>query len=177
VIVLASQPTEWSRICSARPRQMLGCWTLRPSDLGFLYQRFSSLLGDEACQFRNQQSRTWSFGVNHGSIWDSWPMAFSGYPRGPRVACETWCPKHAAPNLSAETRSRTRVSREPHGHRQRNPQHGAEALRNTQAVCGFRCWASKLTPLFHTISTMVAIFLARVRRAISGRMPLVSKAV
>jgi hypothetical protein len=26
--------------------------------LGFLYQRFSSLLRDEACQFRNQQSRT-----------------------------------------------------------------------------------------------------------------------
>src|ERR1700693_1078379 len=29
--------------------------------LGFLYQRFSSLLGDEACQFRNQQSRTWFY--------------------------------------------------------------------------------------------------------------------
>jgi hypothetical protein len=29
--------------------------------------------------------------------------------------------QHAAPNLPAETRSRTRVSREPHGHRQRNP--------------------------------------------------------
>ena len=54
---------------------------------------------------------------------------------------------------------------------------GAEALRNTQAVCGFRCWASKLTPVFHTINTMVAIFLAKVSRAISGRIPLVSKAV
>jgi hypothetical protein len=49
--------------------------------------------------------------------------------------------------------------------------------RDTQAVCGFRCWASKHAPLFHTINTMVAIFLAKVRRAISGRMPLVSKAV
>jgi hypothetical protein len=29
------------------------------------------------------------------------------------------CPRHTAPNLSAETRSRTRVSREPDGHRQR----------------------------------------------------------
>ena len=56
---------------------------------------------------------------DHSSIWDSWPMAFSGYPRGPRVGCETGCPKHTAPNLSAETRSRTRVSREPTGHRQR----------------------------------------------------------
>jgi hypothetical protein len=52
----------------------------------------------------------------------------------------------------------------------------AESLRDTQAVCGFRCWASKLTPFFHTIHTMVAIFLAKVSRAISGRMPLVSNA-
>jgi hypothetical protein len=54
---------------------------------------------------------------------------------------------------------------------------GADSVRDTQAVCGFRCWASKLAPLFHTINAMVAIFLAKVRRAISGRMPLVSKAV
>src|SRR6266581_9153807 len=47
-----------------------------------------------------------------------------------------------------------------------DPRDGAEALRNTQAVCGFRSWASKHAPLFHTINTMVAIFLAKVRRAI-----------
>src|SRR5258707_4120629 len=35
---------------------------------------------------------------DHSSIRDSWPIAFSGYPRGPRVGCETRCPKHAAPN-------------------------------------------------------------------------------
>ena len=57
--------------------------------------------------------------ANHSSIRDSWPIAFSGYPRGPRVGWETVCPKHAAPNLPAETRSRTRVSREPVSHRQR----------------------------------------------------------
>src|SRR6266436_2886042 len=95
---------------------------MRPRGWGFLYQRFSSLLGDEACQFRNQQSRTVAKFGDHSSIWDSWPIAFSGYPRGPRVACETVCPRHAASNLPAETRSRTRVSREPDGHRQRNPQ-------------------------------------------------------
>jgi hypothetical protein len=54
---------------------------------------------------------------------------------------------------------------------------GAEALRDTQTVCGFRCWASKHAPVFHTINTMVAIFLAKVRRAISGQMPLVRDAV
>ena len=114
---------------------------------------------------------------DHGSIWDSWPIAFSGYPRGPRVACETRCPRHAAPNLPAETRSRTRVSREPgRPPPEKIPRDGAEALRDTQAVCGFRYLASKLTPLFHTINTMVAIFLARVSRAISGRMPLASNA-
>ena len=53
---------------------------------------------------------------------------------------------------------------------------GVEALRDTQAVCDFRYLASKLTPLFHTINTIVAIFLAKVRRAISGRMPLATKA-
>jgi hypothetical protein len=67
---------------------------------------------------RNQQAERWS-GGDHSSIWDSWPIAFSGYPRGPRVGCETMCPRYTAPNLSAETRSRTRVSRDPDGHRQR----------------------------------------------------------
>src|SRR4029077_15824985 len=76
---------------------------------------------------------------DHSSIRDSWPMAFSGYPRGPRVGCEIRCPKHAAPNLPAESRSRTRVSREPNGHRQRRSPDGADSLRDTQAVCGFRC--------------------------------------
>jgi len=56
---------------------------------------------------------------DHSSIWDSWPMAFSGYPRGPRVKVRLGAPRHTAPNNSAETRSRTRVSREPNGHRQR----------------------------------------------------------
>src|SRR5580658_578532 len=59
---------------------------------------------------------------DHSSIWDSWPIALSGHPGAPGVAWETRCPRHAAPNLPAETRSRTRVSREPAGHRQRNPQ-------------------------------------------------------
>ncbi len=55
------------------------------------------------------------------------------------------------------------------------PRDGADSIRDTQTVCGFRCWASKHAPLFHTINTMVAIFLAKVSRAISGRMPLVNQ--
>src|SRR5580698_1599560 len=50
---------------------------------------------------------------DHSSIWDSWPIAFSGYPRGPRVGCETGCPRHHASNFAVETRSRTRVSQVP----------------------------------------------------------------
>jgi hypothetical protein len=76
-----------------------------------------------------------------------------------RLALEPECPE----NLTATARE--------------IPRDGAEALRDTQAVCGFRCWASKHTPLFYTINTMVAIFLAKVSRAISGRMPLASNAV
>src|SRR5215471_8649843 len=56
---------------------------------------------------------------DHGSIGDSWPIAFSGCPRGPRVDWETARPKHGAPSKPAETRSRTRVFREPDGHRLR----------------------------------------------------------
>jgi hypothetical protein len=54
----ASQPLGMSKICFDRPHQVLGFWARWPSGLGFLYQRFSSLVGDEARQFRNQQSRT-----------------------------------------------------------------------------------------------------------------------
>ena len=81
-IFLASQPTRSSEICSDLPLHVLGCGALQPRGLDFLYQRFSSLLRDEACQFRNQQSRTVVKFGNHSSIWDSWPIAFSGYPRG-----------------------------------------------------------------------------------------------
>ena len=52
---------------------------------------------------------------DHGSIRDSWPIAFSGYPGGPRVSWETTCARHTAPTILAETRSRTRESREPDG--------------------------------------------------------------
>ena len=56
------------------------------------------------------------------------------------------------------------------------PGDGAGSISDTQAVCGFRYLASKLTPFFHTINTIVAIFLAKVSRAISGLMPLATKA-
>jgi hypothetical protein len=165
-----------SEICFDLPRHGLGCRALRSGGLGFLYQRFSLPVRNEALQFGNQQAERWS-DANHGSIGDSWPIAFSGCPRGPRVGCETACPRHVVPNFSAETRSRTRVSPEPDGHRWEKIQGWADSVRNTQAVCGFRCWASKHTPFFHTSNTIAAIFLAKVRRAISARIPLASRPV
>ncbi len=54
---------------------------------------------------------------------------------------------------------------------------GMKRLDQRHSSClWFRYWASKLTPFFHTIRTIVAIFLAKVRRAISGLIPLASKA-
>src|SRR3984957_10563079 len=157
---------------------MLDCWTRWPCGLGFLYRRFSSLLRDEACQFRNQQSRTWSnlativlFGarglwlflvIREGLVGSRMRLGARSTQRLTnqlRLALEPECLEN--PRATAREILRD----------------GADSIRNTQAVCGFRCWASKHAPLFHTINTMVAIFLAKVRRAISGRMPLVNKAV
>jgi hypothetical protein len=45
-----------------------------------------------------------------------------------------------------------------------------------QAACCFKCLASKLTPFFQMISVIAAIFLATVRRAIVGFIPLARKA-
>jgi hypothetical protein len=90
-------------MCSVAGRVGPAVWVFSTSG-------FHRFFANEAARFRNQQSRiSVKFG-DHSSIWDSWPIAFSGYPRGPRVACETRCPKHAAPNLSAETRSLRIVS-------------------------------------------------------------------
>src|SRR5271169_4826666 len=134
-------------------------------------------IGDEACQFRNQQSRTWS---NLSTI------VLSG-TRGPSLFLVIREGLGSPGRLDARSTQRLtnqlRLALEPEclenqtATAREDLRDGAEALRDTQAVCGFRCWASKHTPLFHTSNTMVAIFLARVRRAISGRMPLVSKAV
>jgi len=57
-----------------------------------------------------------------------------------------------------------------------DPQGGADSIRDTQAVCGFRYWASKRAPFFQTVKVIAAILRARVRRAISGLIPLANRA-
>ena len=65
----------------------------------------------------------------------------------------------------------------PANHRQ-NRFPGMERIltRDTQAVCGFRYWASKHTPFFQTIKVIAAILRVRVRRAISGFIPWATSA-
>jgi len=50
------------------------------------------------------------YGVNHGSICDSRPSAFSGYPRGHRVNTEAQCHGHCAPTGVKDAHPRTRAS-------------------------------------------------------------------
>ena len=164
-------------MCFDLPRPVLGCGAQYPGGLGFLYQRFSSLLGNEACLFRNQQSRTWSNLATIVLLGTRGPSLFlvirEGLESRERLGARGTQRLTNQLRLALEPEcleNPTAIAREI-------PRDGAETLRDTQAVCGFRYWASKHTPLFHTINTMVAIFLAKVRRAISGRMPLVSKAV
>src|SRR5437870_671687 len=49
-------------------------------------------------------------------------------------------------------------------------------LLDAQAACVFSCSASKRFPPFQSVKVMAAILRASVRRAISGFMPLASKA-
>jgi hypothetical protein len=47
--------------------------------------------------------------------------------------------------------------------------------RDAQAACSFNCFASKCAPFFQTVRVIAAIFRAKVRRAIAGFLPFVSK--
>jgi hypothetical protein len=64
----------------------------------------------------------------------------------------------------------------PTNHRQDGSQGMERIARDTQAVCGFRYLASKWTPFFQTVKVIAAILRARVRRAISGFIPLATRA-
>jgi hypothetical protein len=147
---------------------VLGCGALWPSALGFLYQRFSSLLRNEACPFRNQQSSAWSNvatmvlsrtrGLSFllvvrqglGSCGRLGARSRQGVTYQLRLALEPECSE----NLTASARE--------------IPRDGADSIRDTQAFRGVRYWASKLTPRFHTINTIAAIFRACAEQIIGG---------
>src|SRR5271155_3210314 len=124
-------------MCFDRPRHVLGCWILWPRDLRFFYQRFSSLVRNEAGQFRNQQSRTWS---NLATI------VLSG-TRGPslflviREGLES-CERLGARGTQRLT-NQLRLALEPdclenlQTTAREIPRDGADTIPDTPAVCGF----------------------------------------
>ena len=57
-----------------------------------------------------------------------------------------------------------------------NSSNGRLFLRDAQAACRCNCLGSKLTPFFQMIKVMAAIFRARVRRAMLGRIPFATRA-
>jgi len=89
---------------------------------------------------------------DHSSIWDSWPIAFSGYPRGPRVVLRLGA------RGTQRLTNRLRLALEPEclenptATAREIPRDGADSIRDTQAVCGFRCWP-RSTLLSSTPST------------------------
>jgi integrase len=84
-----------SKMVFDRPHHVLGWWTPGPSDWDFLYQRFSLLVRNEACQFRNQQSRTalkWRSRTSNGRF-ALHPLLLFLYTTGSRVTAAmaiTW---------------------------------------------------------------------------------------
>ena len=67
-------------MCLDRPHHWLGSWVWALEVGGFSRSGCHRLWARMPIQFRNQQAERRSSG-DHGSIWDSWPIAFSGYPR------------------------------------------------------------------------------------------------
>src|SRR4029077_12994271 len=130
---------------------------------------------NEAIGPETRKAERWS-GANHGSVGDSWPIAFSGCPRGPRVGWETRCPR--TPCLTSQLRLALEPEclEEPTATAREDLRDGADSVRDTQTACGFRYWASKPTPFFQICKVIAAILRASVRRAISGRIPLASSA-
>src|SRR5216684_4730079 len=165
-----------NELCSDLPHQVLGCWDVVAQRFGFslpavfiaCLQRSLSVPkpanqngGQMATIVLSGTRGPWLFLVIREGLGSRVRLGARGTQRLTnqlRLALEPRCLENP-----------TATARE-------DPQDGADSIRDTQAVCGFRYWASKHTPFFQTIRTIVAIFLAKVRRAISGLMPLASKA-
>jgi len=130
---------------------------------------------------RHSVSETWQalrlYGVNHGSICDSWPIAFSGCPRGHRVYTEAGA--IGTVRLQAFgilTLEPERLKNRWTTTRKIDRRWKGLFTGDAQAACGFSFSASKSSPFFHRVSVMAAILRASVRRAIVGFIPFVSEA-
>ena len=105
-------------------------------------------------------------------------MALLGYPRGHRIDSETRCclSKHTVPNECMDTLPRTRASQNRWATTEAETWEITWVLYNAQAACVFKCSASKPSSFFQRVRAMAAILRAKVSFAISGLMPLSSKA-
>src|SRR6266853_5191433 len=80
-------------------------------------------------------------------------------------------PKHTGPNSLTDTHLEPSVSRtRPTTTRDNRRRWKGLFIRDAQASCRCKCVASKSTPFFQIVKVMLAIFRARVRRAIVGRI-------
>jgi hypothetical protein len=82
-------------------------------------------------------------------------------------------PKHTGPNSLTDTHPRTERLQNPTDHHPRENHRRWKGLftREAQAACRCNSLASKSTPFFHIVKVMVAIFRAKVSRAMVGRSP------
>ena len=86
-------------------------------------------------------------------------------------------PKHTGPISLTDTHLEPSVLRtRPTTTRENRQRWKGLIPRDTQAACRFKCLASNSTPFFHMVNVMAAIFRARVRRAIVGRIPFSTRA-
>jgi len=82
---LAVQPTPWSRMVLVFRSRISGRCCVRAALMVFSASGFHRLGATKPVRSETNQAARLS-GANHGSIGDSWPIAFSGCPRGTRVA-------------------------------------------------------------------------------------------
>jgi len=161
-----------SRICSDHPHQVLGLLTNMSQRLGF---SLSAVFIASSQRSRSVPKPAKQNGGQVATIVLSGtrgPWLFLVIREGPRVGCETRCPKHAAPNLPAETRSRTRVSREPHGHRQRrSPAWSGLGPRHSSSLWFQMLGVEAHSSLPHDQNDRGNL-PGQSQTAISGRMPL-----
>jgi hypothetical protein len=86
-------------------------------------------------------------------------------------------PKHTGPISLTDTPLEPSIFRtRPTTTREKIPKMERLFLSDAQTACCCNRFGSKLTPFFHRVKLMAAIFRATVRRAIVGRIPLATKA-
>jgi hypothetical protein len=85
-VLLAVQPTSLSRFVLAFRSVSSGRYDRCVALLVFSTSRFHRLCATKPIDSETNKAATRLSGANHGSIGDSWPIAFSGGARGTRVA-------------------------------------------------------------------------------------------